>query len=82
MSLEIDAVCYYRMENATLLVTTLANLSNAVQLLMQTITKRLLAHRSLTDILMERKCISQDIKAIMVLLPFSVDQTSMSLAFE
>ncbi|XP_078248490.1 podocin [Pogona vitticeps] len=62
MSLEIDTVCYYRMENATLLVTTLANLSNAVQLLVQTITKRLLAHRSLTDILMERKCISQDIK--------------------
>ncbi|XP_062973159.1 podocin [Elgaria multicarinata webbii] len=61
-SLEIDTVCYYRMENATLLVTTLANLSNAVQLLVQTITKRLLAHRSLTDILMERKCISQEIK--------------------
>ncbi|XP_042317480.1 podocin [Sceloporus undulatus] len=62
VSLAIDTVCYYRMENATLLVTTLANLSNAVQLLVQTIAKRLLAHRSLTDILMERKGISQEIK--------------------
>ncbi|XP_061486573.1 podocin [Rhineura floridana] len=61
-SLEIDIICYYRMENATLIMTTLANHSNAVQLLVQTITKRLLAHRSLADILMERKCISQEIK--------------------
>ncbi|XP_066481610.1 podocin [Tiliqua scincoides] len=61
-SLEIDTVCYYRMENATLLVSTLANLSSAVRLLVQTITKRVLAHRSLTDILMERKCIGQEIK--------------------
>ncbi|XP_053100187.1 podocin isoform X2 [Hemicordylus capensis] len=61
-SLEIDTVCYYRMENAALLMTTLANLSSAVQLLVKTISKRLLAHRSLTDILMERKCLSQEIK--------------------
>nr|XP_003225506.1 PREDICTED: podocin [Anolis carolinensis] len=62
VSLEIDTICYYRTENATLFVTTLANLSNAVRLLVQTIAKRFLAHRSLTDILMERKCISQEIK--------------------
>ncbi|KAH0618265.1 hypothetical protein JD844_017296 [Phrynosoma platyrhinos] len=65
VSLAIDTVCYYRMENATLLVTTLASLSNAVQLLVQTIAKRLLAHRSLTEILMERKGISQEIKSLM-----------------
>uniref|UniRef100_A0A8D0LCC9 Podocin n=1 Tax=Sphenodon punctatus TaxID=8508 RepID=A0A8D0LCC9_SPHPU len=61
-TLEIDAVCYYRMENASLLLTTLANLSSALQLLMQTTTKRLLAHRSFVEILLERKCIGQEIK--------------------
>ncbi|XP_054837039.1 podocin [Eublepharis macularius] len=61
-SLEIDTVCYYRMENAALLVTTLASLSSAVQLLVQTIAKRSLVHRSLTEILMERKSIGQEIK--------------------
>ncbi|XP_053246935.1 podocin-like [Podarcis raffonei] len=61
-SLEIDTICYYRMENATLVTTTLANHSKAIQLLVQTIAKRFLAQRSLTDILMERKSISQEIK--------------------
>ncbi|KAK9403888.1 podocin [Crotalus adamanteus] len=60
--LELNTVCYYRMENVTLLMTTLANRSNAVQMLVQIITKRLLAHRTFTDILMERKNISQEIK--------------------
>ncbi|XP_028588217.2 podocin [Podarcis muralis] len=61
-SLEIDTICYYRMENATLVTTTLANHSKAIQLLVPTIAKRFLAQRSLTDILMERKSISQEIK--------------------
>uniref|UniRef100_A0A670HZ17 NPHS2 stomatin family member, podocin n=1 Tax=Podarcis muralis TaxID=64176 RepID=A0A670HZ17_PODMU len=61
-SLEIDTICYYRMENATLVMTTLANHSKAIQLLVPTIAKRFLAQRSLTDILMERKSISQEIK--------------------
>ncbi|XP_060089349.1 podocin [Heteronotia binoei] len=61
-SLEVDTVCYYRMENATLLITTLASLSSAIQLLVQTIAKRSLVHRSLTEILMERKTIGQEIK--------------------
>uniref|UniRef100_A0A670I0L4 NPHS2 stomatin family member, podocin n=1 Tax=Podarcis muralis TaxID=64176 RepID=A0A670I0L4_PODMU len=56
-SLEIDTICYYRMENATLVMTTLANHSKAIQLLVPTIAKRFLAQRSLTDILMERKSI-------------------------
>ncbi|XP_070602761.1 podocin [Erythrolamprus reginae] len=60
--LELNTVCYYRMENVTLLMTTLANRSNAVQMLVQTITKRLLAHWTFIDILMERKSISQEIK--------------------
>uniref|UniRef100_A0A8C3IPP5 NPHS2 stomatin family member, podocin n=1 Tax=Chrysemys picta bellii TaxID=8478 RepID=A0A8C3IPP5_CHRPI len=42
VTMEIDAVCYYRMENASLLLTSVANLSSAVQLLVQTTMKRLL----------------------------------------
>ncbi|EHH15763.1 hypothetical protein EGK_01898 [Macaca mulatta] len=60
--MEIDAVCYYRMENASLLLSSLAHVSKAVQFLVQTTMKRLLAHRSLTEILLERKSIAQDAK--------------------
>ncbi|XP_006127011.2 podocin [Pelodiscus sinensis] len=62
VTVEIDAVCYYRMENASLLLTSVANLSNAVQLLVQTTMKRLLAHRSFSEILLERKSIGQEMK--------------------
>ncbi|XP_032718493.1 podocin isoform X2 [Lontra canadensis] len=60
--MEIDAICYYRMENASLLLSSLAHVPRAVQFLVQTTMKRLLAHRSLTEILLERKSIAQDIK--------------------
>ncbi|XP_047377564.1 podocin isoform X1 [Sciurus carolinensis] len=60
--MEIDAICYYRMENAPLLLSSLAHVSKAVQFLVQTTMKRLLAHRSLTEILLERKSIAQDVK--------------------
>ncbi|NXU58827.1 PODO protein, partial [Turnix velox] len=62
VTLEIDAVCYYRLENASLLLTTLTSISSAIQLLVQTTTKRLLAHRAFSEILLERKSISQEIK--------------------
>ncbi|NXI42901.1 PODO protein, partial [Galbula dea] len=62
VTLEIDAVCYYRLENASLLLTTLSNISSAIQLLVQTTTKRLLAHRAFSELLLERKSISQEIK--------------------
>ncbi|NXI57741.1 PODO protein, partial [Chloroceryle aenea] len=62
VTLEIDAICYYRLENASLLLTTLASISSAIQLLVQTTTKRLLAHRAFSELLLERKSISQEIK--------------------
>ncbi|NWV32487.1 PODO protein, partial [Grantiella picta] len=62
VTLEIDAVCYYRLENASLLLTTLTSISSAIQLLVQTTTKRLLAHRAFSELLLERKNISQEIK--------------------
>ncbi|XP_001374197.1 podocin [Monodelphis domestica] len=60
--MELDAICYYRMENASLLLSNLAQVSKAVQLLVQITMKRLLAHRSFTEILLERKSIAQDTK--------------------
>ncbi|XP_043819764.1 podocin isoform X1 [Dromiciops gliroides] len=60
--MEIDAVCYYRMENASLLLSNIAQVSRAVQLLVQITMKRLLAHHCFTEILLERKSIAQDIK--------------------
>lgn len=64
--MEVDAICYYRMENASLLLSNLAHVSKAVQFLVQTTMKRLLAHRSLTEILLERKSIAQEVKVLRV----------------
>ncbi|CAK6439585.1 unnamed protein product [Pipistrellus nathusii] len=60
--MEIDAICYYRIENASLLLSSLAHVSKTIQFLVQTTMKRLLAHRSFTEILLERKSIAQDVK--------------------
>lgn len=62
VTLEIDAICFYRMENASLLLTTLVNISSTIQLLVQTTMKRVLAHRSFTELLLEKKSIGQEIK--------------------
>ncbi|XP_032718494.1 podocin isoform X3 [Lontra canadensis] len=79
--MEIDAICYYRMENASLLLSSLAHVPRAVQFLVQTTMKRLLAHRSLTEILLERKSIAQDIKvaldAVTCIWGIKVERTEM-----
>ncbi|MEE6495798.1 hypothetical protein FKM82_002148 [Ascaphus truei] len=62
VTLEIDAVCYYRLENASLFVTTVSSISSALQLLVQTTMKRLLAHRTFSDLLLERKSIGGEVK--------------------
>ncbi|KAG8545091.1 hypothetical protein GDO81_021400 [Engystomops pustulosus] len=62
ITLEVDAICYYRLENAALFLTSVSNVSNALQLLIQSTTKRLLAHRSFLDILLERKSIGEEVK--------------------
>ncbi|XP_044131153.1 podocin [Bufo gargarizans] len=62
VTLEVDAICYYRFENAALFLTSVSNVSNALQLLIQSTTKRLLAHRSFLDILLERKSIGEEVK--------------------
>lgn len=60
--MEVDAVCYYRMENASALLRGLAHVPRAVQFLAQTTMKRLLAHRTLAEILLERKSIAKEVK--------------------
>uniref|UniRef100_A0A8C5R3V7 NPHS2 stomatin family member, podocin n=1 Tax=Leptobrachium leishanense TaxID=445787 RepID=A0A8C5R3V7_9ANUR len=45
VTLEVDAVCYYRLENAPVFLTSVSTTSNALQLLVQTTMKRLLAHK-------------------------------------
>ncbi|XP_069836042.1 podocin [Dendropsophus ebraccatus] len=62
VTLEVDAICYYRLENAALFLTSVSNVSSALQLLIQSTTKRLLAHRSFLDILLERKSIGEEVK--------------------
>lgn len=62
VTLEVDAVCYYRLENASLFVTTVSNISSALQLLIQSTTKRILAHKSFSDILLERRSIGEEVK--------------------
>ncbi|KAM4721420.1 podocin [Rhinophrynus dorsalis] len=62
VTMDIDVICYYRLENASLFLTSVSNISSALQLLVQTTTKRLLAHRPFLDILLERKSIGEEVK--------------------
>ncbi|OCT85122.1 podocin [Xenopus laevis] len=62
VTLDIDVICYYRLENACQFLTSVSNISSAFQLLVQTTTKRLLAHRAFLDILLERKSIGEEVK--------------------
>ncbi|CAH2311415.1 podocin [Pelobates cultripes] len=64
ITLEIDAVCYYRLENPSLFMTNVSTISTALQLLVQTTMKRLLAHKAFLDILLERKTIGEEVKVI------------------
>ncbi|XP_059503805.1 podocin-like [Stegostoma tigrinum] len=60
---QVNAICYYRVENASLSLTTVSNTSVSVSLLVQTIMKRNLASRKFNAILLERKPIGDEIKA-------------------
>ncbi|XP_073498698.1 podocin [Phyllobates terribilis] len=62
VTLEVDAICYYRLENAALFLTSVSNIVSALRLLIQSTTKRLLAHRAFIDILLERKSIGEEVK--------------------
>ncbi|XP_041064337.1 podocin-like [Carcharodon carcharias] len=59
---QVNAICYYRVENAPLSLTRVGNSSVSVSLLVQTIIKRNLARRKFNEILLERKSIGDEIK--------------------
>ncbi|XP_038649436.1 podocin [Scyliorhinus canicula] len=59
---QVNAICYYRVENASLSLTSVGNSSVSVSLLVQTIVKRSLARRKFNEILLERKNIGDEIK--------------------
>ncbi|XP_078264156.1 podocin-like [Rhinoraja longicauda] len=59
---EVNALCYYRVENASLSLTSVINFPDSLSLLVQTIVKRSLAHRKFNEILLERKNIGDEIK--------------------
>ncbi|XP_072130129.1 podocin-like isoform X2 [Mobula birostris] len=59
---EVNAFCYYRVENASLSLTSVANSPDSLSLLVQTFIKRSLAHRKFNEILQERKSIGDEIK--------------------
>uniref|UniRef100_UPI00398E88BB podocin-like n=1 Tax=Pristiophorus japonicus TaxID=55135 RepID=UPI00398E88BB len=59
---EVNAIFYYRVENASLSLTSVTNCSVSVSMLVQTIIKRSLAHRKFVEILLERKSIGDEIK--------------------
>lgn len=62
MLAEVNACCYYRVENASLSLTSVINVHDSLSLLVQTFTKRSLAHRKFNEILLERKNIGDEIK--------------------
>eukprot|EP00062_Callorhinchus_milii_P010741 gi/632956270/ref/XP_007893874.1/ PREDICTED: podocin [Callorhinchus milii] len=59
---EVNAICYYRTENASLSLTSVVNPSSAVSLLTQTSIKRILAHWKFSEILLQRRHIGDEIK--------------------
>ncbi|XP_067893562.1 podocin-like isoform X4 [Heterodontus francisci] len=59
---QVNAICYYRVENASLSLTSAGDSSVSVSLLVQTIIKRSVAHHTFNDILLERKSIGDEIK--------------------
>ncbi|XP_051866691.1 podocin [Pristis pectinata] len=59
---EVNAFCYYRVENASLSLTSVTNTPDSLSLLVQTFIKQSLAHRKFNEILLERKSIGDEIK--------------------
>uniref|UniRef100_A0A8C2IST3 Podocin n=1 Tax=Cyprinus carpio TaxID=7962 RepID=A0A8C2IST3_CYPCA len=59
---EVSAVCYYRIENISVCYSSLASIPDVLQSLTQVSVKKILAHHAFTDILLNRKRMSQEIQ--------------------
>ncbi|XP_077082459.1 podocin [Siphateles boraxobius] len=59
---EVSAVCYYRIENVSVCFSSLAGVPDVLQALTQVSVREILAHHAFTDILLERKRMSQEVQ--------------------
>uniref|UniRef100_A0A8C4SU63 Podocin n=1 Tax=Erpetoichthys calabaricus TaxID=27687 RepID=A0A8C4SU63_ERPCA len=57
VTMQLNAVCYYRLENASLSFTAVSDAPIALQTLVQTTMKSILAHHCFADVLQNRKSI-------------------------
>ncbi|KAG2463736.1 PODO protein, partial [Polypterus senegalus] len=62
VTMQLNAVCYYRLENASLSFTAVSDAPSALQTLVQTTMKSILAHHCFADVLLNRKSITDEMK--------------------
>ncbi|XP_028666472.1 podocin [Erpetoichthys calabaricus] len=62
VTMQLNAVCYYRLENASLSFTAVSDAPIALQTLVQTTMKSILAHHCFADVLQNRKSIADEMK--------------------
>jgi len=67
----VDAVCYYHVQDATMSIAHVKDAGGATKLLAQTTLRNILGTKSLADILMEREAIS---KSMQITLDEATDQ--------
>lgn len=60
---ELSAVCYYQIENVALCCTALSRLTTALQTLLQSAVRDVLAQHTFSHILLHRRKIGQKIQA-------------------
>ena len=68
MTIAVDAVVYFRIQNPVSSVINVEDATRSTKLLAQTTLRNVLGTRSLSEILMERETISQSIQVILVCL--------------
>lgn len=63
VTIAVDAVVYFRINNPTISVTNVSNVSSSTQLLAQTILRNVLGTKNLSEILSDRESISHSMQA-------------------
>lgn len=62
VTIAVDAVVYFRINNPTISVTNVSNVSSSTQLLAQTILRNVLGTKNLSEILSDRESISHSMQ--------------------
>lgn len=71
MTISVDGVVYYRVQNATLAVANITNADSATRLLAQTTLRNALGTKNLSQILSDREEIAHHMQVRKALLPAS-----------